>query len=49
MFGITALIMTVSYRGKEFFRVGYYVYINYTSEEYIENEPQEIVIEDISR
>jgi len=49
LFGITALILSVNFHGKEFFRVGYYVYNNYTSEENIENEPQEIVIEDISR
>jgi histone chaperone ASF1 len=33
----------------EFFRVGYYVYTSYTSQENIENEPPEIIIEDISR
>ncbi|KAM3145473.1 hypothetical protein pb186bvf_002517 [Paramecium bursaria] len=49
LFGITAIILSVSYKSQEFFRVGYYVYNNYTSQENIENEPAEIIIEDISR
>ncbi|CAD8068885.1 unnamed protein product [Paramecium primaurelia] len=49
LLGITAFILTCSYREKEFFRAGYYVYTTYTSQENIENDPPEIIIEDISR
>ena len=49
LLGITAFILTCSYRHREFFRVGYYVYNTYTSQENIENDPQEVIIEDISR
>ncbi|CAD8084706.1 unnamed protein product [Paramecium primaurelia] len=49
LLGITAFILTCSYRQREFFRVGYYVYNTYTSPENIENDPQEVIIEDIAR
>lgn len=39
LLGVTAVILTVSYRGAEFFRVGYYVYNQYTDPELIINDP----------
>ncbi|CAD8070979.1 unnamed protein product [Paramecium primaurelia] len=49
LLGITAFILTCSYKENEFFRVGYYIYTTYTSSENIENDPPKIIIEDISR
>ena len=37
--GITAVLLTGSYQGKEFFRVGYYVNVFYGTEELQENPP----------
>lgn len=39
LLGVTAIILTVSYRNAEFFRVGYYVYNQYTDPELIINDP----------
>lgn len=39
LLGVTAIILTVSHRGQEFFRVGYYVYNQYTDPELIINDP----------
>lgn len=37
--GVTALIISVSYKNQEFFRVGYYVYNSYDDPELNENPP----------
>jgi histone chaperone ASF1 len=37
--GVTVIIITASYRDKEFVRVGYYVNTYYEEEEYKENPP----------
>jgi histone chaperone ASF1 len=39
--GITALLLTCSYREQEFFRIGYYVNNSYTDPELVENPPTE--------
>ncbi|CAD8045771.1 unnamed protein product [Paramecium primaurelia] len=49
LFSVSALILSAKYRQKEFFRVGYYVYNNYTEAELIENEPQVILIDRVYR
>ncbi|CAK72461.1 unnamed protein product (macronuclear) [Paramecium tetraurelia] len=49
LFSVSALILTAKYRQKEFFRVGYYVYNNYTEAELIENEPQVVLIDRVYR
>jgi histone chaperone ASF1 len=37
--GVTVVLLTCSYRGKEFIRVGYYVNNSYTDPELVENPP----------
>ena len=49
LLGVTALIISVSYKKKEFFRCGYYVYNNYYEQELIENDPQEVIITRVMR
>lgn len=39
--GITALLLTCSYRDEEFFRIGYYVNNSYSDPELVENPPAE--------
>lgn len=41
--------MSTSYKGKEFFRIGYYVYNNYIDEELLENPPEKVKIEAVYR
>lgn len=41
--------MTASYNGKEFFRIGYYVYNSYTDPELIENPPEKVRVEEVAR
>jgi Histone chaperone involved in gene silencing len=43
------LIISVSYHEQEFFRVGYYVYNTYTDPELIENPPEDVLVDKISR
>ena len=43
------MILTVAYRGKEFFRIGYYVYNNYVDTELIENPPEQVAIDKVYR
>ncbi len=45
--GVTAIILNITYRGQEFFRVGYYVYNQYTDPLLIENDPEEIIIDKV--
>lgn len=40
--GVTVIIITASYRDKEFVRVGYYVNTYYEEEEYKENPPASV-------
>ena len=42
------MILSVSYKKQEFFRVGYYVYNQYIDPELIENDPEEIIIEKVA-
>lgn len=46
---MTAIILTVSYHSQEFFRVGYYVYNQYTDPELIVNDPPHILIDKVER
>jgi hypothetical protein len=47
--GVTAIILSVSYREQEFFRVGYYVYNAYTDPELNENPPEQIQFDKVVR
>ena len=47
--GVTALLLTCSYKGKEFVRVGYYVNNDYTEEELRENPPERPIIDKLCR
>ncbi len=47
--GVTAIIISVSYKEQEFFRVGYYVYNTYSDQELIENPPEQPIIDRITR
>lgn len=47
--GVTVILLTCSYDGREFVRVGYYVNNEYTDETLAENPPSKPVIEKIRR
>lgn len=47
--GVTVVLLTCSYRDREFVRVGYYVNNEYTEEEMRENPPARPVIEKLQR
>ncbi|GBG75145.1 hypothetical protein CBR_g19658 [Chara braunii] len=47
--GVTVLLLTCSYRGQEFIRVGYYVNNEYLDEDLRENPPQKAVLEQVQR
>lgn len=47
--GVTALLLTCSYRDKEFVRVGYYVNNEYTDPELIESPPEQPRIDKLQR
>ncbi|KIW00891.1 uncharacterized protein PV09_07643 [Verruconis gallopava] len=47
--GVTVILLTCSYDGREFVRVGYYVNNEYTDPELAENPPSKPVIEKIRR
>lgn len=47
--GVTIILLTCSYKNKEFVRVGYYVNNEYQEEELKENPPEKPIIEKISR
>lgn len=43
------MILSASYRGHEFFRVGYYVYNRYDTPELTDHPPQEVQIDKVVR
>ena len=47
--GLTAVLITCSYRNKEFIRVGYYVYNTYDDPNLIENPPEVVNISKVVR
>lgn len=47
--GVTVLLLTCSYVGQEFVRVGYYVNNDYESEQLREEPPQKVIIDKIQR
>ncbi|XP_063399329.1 histone chaperone asf1b-A-like [Mytilus trossulus] len=47
--GVTVVLLTCSYRNKEFIRVGYYVNNEYTDPEIRENPPENIMFEKLER
>ena len=47
--GVTAILVTCSYNGKEFFRVGYYINVAYMSQELNEAPPATPAIESLGR
>ncbi|GFN81389.1 histone chaperone asf1 [Plakobranchus ocellatus] len=47
--GVTVVLLTCSYRGKEFIRVGYYVNNEYDDPELKENPPAEIQLQKLTR
>lgn len=47
--GVTVILLTCAYDGREFVRVGYYVNNEYTDEALVENPPAKPVIEKIRR
>mmetsp|Transcript_3087 Transcript_3087/g.2658 ORF Transcript_3087/g.2658 Transcript_3087/m.2658 type:complete len:95 (+) Transcript_3087:313-597(+) len=47
--GVTAIIISVTYQEKEFFRVGYYVYNSYDDPEMNENPPEHVQLHRIVR
>lgn len=49
LLGVTAVILSVSYKQKEFFRVGYYVYNYYEDPELNDNPPDVVRIDKITR
>ena len=38
--GVTVVLLTCSYKGKEFIRIGYYVNVDYADEQLRENPPE---------
>lgn len=47
--GVTVVLLTCSYRGKEFIRIGYYVNNEYLDDELRENPPEKPIIERLGR
>ncbi len=47
--GVTGVLVTCSYNGQEFFRVGYYVNNYYEEQELAENPPEKPIIERLTR
>eukprot|EP00884_Botryococcus_braunii_P003702 jgi/Botrbrau1/13332/Bobra.0334s0008.1 len=47
--GVTVLLLTCSYRDKEFVRIGYYVNNDYVEEELRENPPEDALIDKLQR
>jgi histone chaperone ASF1 len=46
---VTVILLSCSYEGREFVRVGYYVNNEYTDEALVENPPAKPIIEKIKR
>ena len=49
LLGVTVILLTALYKGKEFCRIGYYVNNEYTTEELKENPPEEPLLDAIER
>ncbi|XP_065657539.1 histone chaperone asf1b isoform X1 [Hydra vulgaris] len=47
--GVTVILLTCSYKGAEFIRVGYYVNTDYSDPELRENPPPTIIYEQLQR
>lgn len=47
--GVTVLLLTCSYQGQEFVRIGYYVNNDYDDEKLKEEPPQKILIDKVQR
>ncbi|KAG8382833.1 hypothetical protein BUALT_Bualt05G0119500 [Buddleja alternifolia] len=47
--GVTVLLLTCSYQGQEFLRVGYYVNNDYDDEQLREEPPQKVLVEKVQR
>lgn len=47
--GVAALVLSCSYRGREFIRVGYYVSNQYMQQELIEGSPLTVAIDKVQR
>ncbi|CAM6087192.1 unnamed protein product [Calypogeia fissa] len=49
LIGVTVLLLTCSYLGQEFLRVGYYVSNDYIDEQLREEPPAEVIIDKVQR
>jgi len=49
MVGVTVILLTCSYKGQEFIRVGYYVNTEYGDPELRENPPSQVILEQLHR
>lgn len=47
--GVTVILLTCSYKGSEFIRVGYYVNTDYGDPEMRENPPPQVILEQLQR
>lgn len=47
--GVTVVLLTCSYKGHEFVRVGYYVNNEYTDAEMTENPPAKVIFDKVSQ
>ncbi|KAL3830836.1 hypothetical protein ACJIZ3_019638 [Penstemon smallii] len=47
--GVTVLLLTCSYQGQEFVRIGYYVNNDYEDEQLREEPPQKVLIDKVQR
>ncbi|KAL7110654.1 hypothetical protein ACP275_05G039400 [Erythranthe tilingii] len=47
--GVTVLLLTCSYQGQEFIRVGYYVNNDYEDEQLKEEPPQKVLVDKVQR
>ena len=45
--GVTVILLTCSYKGQEFIRVGYYVNTDYGDPELRENPPPQVILEQV--
>lgn len=49
LIGVTVILLTCSYKGKEFIRIGYYVNVEYADEQLKENPPDTPVVSALYR
>jgi len=47
--GVTVILLTCSYKGNEFIRVGYYVNVDYGDPDLRENPPNQVIVEQLHR